>query len=65
MNSIFQFFQACPFKPEKSWVGQEPDAVVLHISHVHDVRAVLVHTTDLCFRIVVSAIGGTVTSSCQ
>lgn len=65
MNSIFQFSQACPFRPEKSRVGQEPDAVVLHISHVHDVRPALVHVTDLCFRIVVSATGGTVSSSCQ
>lgn len=37
MNSIFQFSQACPFRGEKSWVGQKPAAVVPHISPGHEV----------------------------
>lgn len=43
MNSIVQFSQAFPFRYEKSWIGQKPDAVVLHVSHVCEVRATLVH----------------------
>jgi len=41
MNSIFQFSQVCPFKHGKSHIGQKPHAVVLHISHVHEVRTAL------------------------